>query len=109
MKRIHRNFTNEIKTFRTWSLMVDSMDESDFKWLHGFEIPVRIERPEHKVDVMGGGQQIFYGKPSFTCDTHTDKQRNMLVLKYGNLAVLIQEEVVLPNSQSVCVLDKVVW
>ena len=87
--------------------MVDSLDESDFKWLHGFGIPVRIDKPEHTFDTSSGRKHTVYGKPSFTCDTTTDKQRDMLVLKYGNLALLIQEEFVLPGT--ICTLDRIVW
>lgn len=109
MKRYHQNLTDEVKTFRTWALMIDSVGEDDFKWLHGFGIPVRVEKPEHTFDTVGGRTHTVYGKPTFTIDTTTDKQRDMVVLKYGNLAVLIQEEHILPGSTSVCTLDRIVW
>lgn len=109
MKRYHQNLTNEIITFRTWALMVDSVDESDFKWLKAFDIPIRIDRPEHTFDVSTGASKTIYGKPTFTIDTTTDKQRDMVVLKYGNLAILIQEDRVLPGSINTCTLDRIVW
>lgn len=101
--------SNEVKTYRTWILAIDNIGEADFKWLHAFDIPVRIEAPEHKFDKQGGGTYMVYGKKTFTCDTMTDKQRDMLVLKYGNDAVLIQEEHVLPGTMSTCTLSTLTW
>lgn len=101
--------SNEPKKYRTWLIAQETIDEADFKWLMAFDIPVRIEAPEHKFDVVGGGQQIVYGKRTYTCDTTTDKQRDMLILKYGNNAVLIQEEIVLPGTISTCTLSSVTW
>lgn len=109
MKRFYNNMTNEIKTYRTWVLAVESIDESDFKWLHAFGISVRIEKPEHTFDTASGRQHTVYGKPTYTIDTWTDKQRDMVVLKYGNEAVLIQEEHVLPGTVSTCTLDRIIW
>lgn len=109
MKRYHANMTNEPMTFRTWMLLVDSMDESDFKWLGAFGIKVRVEAPEHTFDTSSGSTHTVYGKPSYTIDTTTNKQRDMVVLKYGNQALLIQEEHVLPGSMSMCTLDRIVW
>ena len=109
MKRFYHNMSNEIKTYRTWMLTVESMDQSDFKWLHAFDIPVRVEAPEQKFDKQGGGTYTLYGKPTYTADTWTDKQRDMLILKYGNDAVLIQEEHVLPGTISTCTLSSLTW
>lgn len=80
--------------------MVDSVDEADFKWLKAFDIPVRVDRPEHTFDVSTGASKTIYGKPTFTLDTTTDKQRDMIVLKYGNDALLIQESIVMPGTIS---------
>jgi len=109
MKRYHHNATNEPMTFRTWVLLVDSVGEADFLWLKAFDIPIRIDRPTHTFETIGGGTHTIAGKSTYTLDTTTDKQRNMLVLKYGNSAMLIQEEYVIPNSFSVCTLDRIVF
>jgi hypothetical protein len=110
MKRYHHNGTNEPMTFRTWMLNSDYViGEADFIWLKAFDIPIRIDKPEHTFETANGGTHTVYGKPVFTLDTTTDKQRNMLVLKYGPDIVLIQEEHVIPNSFSVCTLDRIVW
>ena len=91
--------------------MVDSIDESDFLWLKAFDISIKIEQPHHTFDVaLGGGRtHTVVGKPTYTIDTTTDKQRDMVILKYGNQALLIQEEHVLPGSMSTCTLDRIVW
>ena len=101
--------SNEIKTYRTWILAVDNIGEADFKWLTAFDIPVRIEAPEHKFDTTNGGTYTVYAKKTITCDTTTDKQRDMLILKYGNDAVLIQEEHILPGTMSTCTLSTLTW
>jgi len=91
-------------------LLVDSVGEADFIWLKAFDIPIRIERPEHTFDTVNGNStHTVYGKPRYTLDTTTDKQRNMVVLKYGNQALLIQEETMLPGSMSTCTLDRINW
>jgi hypothetical protein len=101
--------SNEIKTYRTWILTVDNIGEADFKWLTAFNIPVRIEAPEHEFSTSNGGKHRIYGKKTITCDTTTDKQRDMLILKYGNDAVLIQEEHILPGTISTCTLSSITW
>jgi len=107
MKRYHQNFTNQPITFRTWMLIKEDINESDFLWLKAFDIPIRIEQPTHDFEVIGGGtHKKVYGKRTITLESTTDKQRNMIVLKYGNDAVLIQEEILL--GQSMCTLDRLV-
>jgi hypothetical protein len=109
MKRFYHNSTNEPMKYRTWILTVDTVGEDDFKWLKAFEIPIRIEAPRHTFETSNGGTHTIHGKRTITCDTTTDKQRDMLVLKYGNNAVLIQEEVVFPGSISTCTLSGITW
>ena len=110
MKRYYHNMTHEPMKYRTWMLMVDSVDESDFKWLKAFDIPIRIEQPSHTFDTINGkSTHTVMGKPTYTLDTTTDKQRDMIVLKYGNQVLLIQEEHVLPGSMSTCTLSGITW
>lgn len=109
MKRYHHNSTDEPKTFRTWMLLQETVDESDFKWLMAFDIPIRIDKPEQTFSTASGRSHTIYGKATYTLDTHTDKQRDMLVLKYGTQVLLLQEETVMPNSTSFCTLDRIVW
>ena len=109
MKRGHFNQTTEPITFRTWILDRETVGEDDFLWLKAFNIPIRIDRPSHEFTTPIGGSHTVYGKPTFTLDTTTNKQRDMLVLKYGNDVVLLLEETLLPNSISVCTLDRINW
>lgn len=102
--------SNETMKYRTWIIAQDKIEEDDFKWLEAFDIPIRIDRPEHTFATSSGNStHTIYGKPMYTCDTTTDKQRDMLVLKYGNKAVLLQEEIVFPGSMSTCVLSDITW
>ena len=109
MKRFYYNMSNEPKKYRTWLLLQDSVTEADFKWLKAFDIPIRIEAPEHTFDTTGGSAHTVYGKPRYTLDTTTDKQRDMLMLKYSPNILLIQEETILPGSMSTCTLSGVTW
>jgi hypothetical protein len=109
MKRFYHNSTNDIMKYRTWILTVDSIEEDDFKWLKAFDIPIRVDAPQHSFDSANGTTHTIYGKKMYTCDTTTDKQRDMLVLKYGNSAVLLQEEIVFPGSISTCTLSGITW
>jgi hypothetical protein len=106
MKRYHQNLTNETMVFRTWRLLVDGIDESDFKWLKAFDMYVTIDRPTQTFNTSSGGSYTISATPIYTVDTTTNKQRDMLILKYGSSAILMQEEVVMPNSTSVCVLSE---
>jgi hypothetical protein len=90
-------------------LLQETVGEDDFKWLKAFDIPIKIDRPSHTFDVSTGVSKTIYGKTTIILDTTTDKQRDMLVLKYGNSIVLLSEEYVLPNSMSLCKLDRIDW
>jgi hypothetical protein len=108
MKRYHHNATDEPMTFRTWMLKSSYViGEDDFIWLKAFGIPIRIEADRQTFDTPNGTYR-YAGHRTITLDTTTDKQRNMLMLKYGSDIVLLQEEHVLPNSMSVCTLDRLV-
>lgn len=109
MKRFYHNMSNEPKKYRTWLITQESIGEADFKWLRAFDIPIRIDRPEQEFDSLGGTTHKIYGRVMYTCDTTTDKQRDMLVLKYGNNAVLLSEEVVMPGTISTSTLSGVTW
>jgi len=109
MKRFYHNTTNEAMKYRTWILAVETIGEDDFKWLKAFDIPIRIDRPGTEFNTASGRTHTIYGKAMYTCDTTTDKQRDMLVLKYGNNAVLLQEEIVFPGSISTCTLSSITW
>jgi hypothetical protein len=110
MKRFYHNMSNEPKKYRTWMLNSDYViGEDDFKWLMAFDIPIRIDKPEQTFTTASGRSHTIYGKANYTLDTTTDKQRDMLVLKYGNDIVLIQEEIVLPGTMSTCTLSDITW
>ena len=104
MKRYYQNLTHEPIKYRTWLLLQETVDESDFKWLKAFDIPIRVDQPTHTFDTMSGPRSIT-GKPSYTLDTTTDKQRDMIVLKYGNSALLLQEQIVMPGTFSTADMD----
>lgn len=101
--------SDQPKVYRTWVIKRETIEKDDFLWLKAFDIPIRVDQPSHTFDVIGGGKHSIYSKTMFTCDTTTNKQRDMLVLKYGNDAVLIQEETVLPGTMSTCTLSDLTW
>lgn len=108
MKRFYHNMSNEPKQYRTWLLLQDSVTEADFKWLKAFDISIRIEHPSHVINVIGQSVEVM-DKVRYTVDTTTDKQRDMLLLKYSPNIVLIQEEIVLPGTMSTCTLSSISW
>lgn len=101
--------SKETMRYRTWILGVESMGKADFLWLKGLNIDIRIDAPMKEFDSFGGQTHRLHGKPMYTCDTTTDKQRDMLILKYGNDAILLAETVVLPNTMTEAVLKEVSW
>jgi len=107
MKRYYQNLGHEPIKYRTWILNIETVNEADFKWLKAFDIPIRVDRPEQEFDSFGGQTHKIYGKPMYTVDTTTDKQRDMLVLKYGNDAILLSEDIVLPGTISTCMLSEI--
>lgn len=109
MKRFYLNMSNETMKYRTWILTKENLDESDFLWLKSLNIGIRIEHPSHTFDTTNGGKRSIYGKRTVTLDSTTDKQRTMILLKYGDDAVLIQEEIVFPGSMSTCTLSSISW
>jgi hypothetical protein len=109
MKRYHQNLTNETMVFRTWRLLVDEIDESDFKWLKAFDMYVTIDRPTQTFSTSSGGSYTISATPIYTVDTTTNKQRDMLILKYGSSAILMQEDIVIPGTISTCTLDRISW
>lgn len=100
---------HEPKQYRTWLLARESVGEDDFKWLKAFDISIRVDAPTQEFDSFGGTTHKIYGKPLYTMDTTTDKQRDMLILKYGNDVVLLSEEIVLPGTMSTCTLSGISW
>lgn len=109
MKRFYFNQSHEPMKYRTWLLARETVCEADFLWLKAFDIPIRIDQPTHEFTTTSGGTHKIAGKPMYTMDTTTDKQRDMLVLKYGNDVVLLSEEIVLPGTISTCTLSGVTW
>ena len=108
MKRYYQNLSNEPMKFRVWKLTRTELNESDVKWLKGFGISFRLDQDQQTFETSKGTYQ-YAGPNTITLDTTTDRQRDMIVLKYGNDAVLIQETIVLPGTLSTCTLDRIDW
>lgn len=109
MKIVKFNKSPDPVRYRTWLLMQETVGEADIKWLSAFNISIRVDAPTQEFDSFGGKTHKIYGKPLYTIETTTDKQRDMLVLKYGNTVALLAEEVVLPGSMSECTLSGITW
>ena len=109
MKRFYHNMTNEPMKYRSWLLLQETVGEDDFKWLKAFDIPIRVDEPKHAFNTVNDGIWLVQGKVAYTLDTTTDKQRDMLILKYGSNVLLMQEEIVMPGTFSTCTLSGVSW
>lgn len=105
MKRYYHNFTNEPVRYRTWLFLKESVNNSDLLWLKSLGISVRIDEPTKEIFAANGTRWEMKGKPSITLETTTDKQSSMLYLKYDNDILLIQDEIVLPNTLGTCTLS----
>lgn len=101
------NDTNSIQHVKRWMIVQDTFDESDAKWMIAFGIRMHIDSPTHTFDTASGGKHTIAGKPRIEVTTTTDKQRDMLVLKYGQSAVILSEEWVMPSQMST--LKEVRW
>lgn len=99
MKRFYQNLGHEPVRHRTWILFQDSIDAADFKWLNGLSIPITVEQNPIEINSNGVNYQVA-GRAVYSLDTTTDKQRDMLVLKYGDSVLLVQEETVAPGTIS---------
>jgi hypothetical protein len=97
---LYINDTNSPVEISRWAIIQETFDETDARWIVGFGMRVHVDRPTHTFDTHGGGKHTIAGKPRIEVITKTDKQRDMLVLKYGQSAVLLSREFVLPNSTS---------
>lgn len=107
MKKYYYNNSNEPTCFRTWILALETIGEDDIKWITAFDMSIRVDQPTHDIHSANGTTRKIVSKALYTVETTTDKQRDMLVLKYGNKAVMLVEEWVMPNSISTCVLKEI--
>ena len=103
------NDTSKPVKHRMWILMQDAFGPDDAKWIAGIGANVYVDQPKHTFDVIGGGKHTIVGKPRIEINTTTDKQRDLLMLKYGDRIFLAMEEYVLPNSMSTCTLKGITW
>lgn len=92
------NNTNHSITSTVWLLLQDTIDVDDIKWIAGIGASVHVDQPSHTFDVMGGGTHRVAGKARIEVTTTTDKQRTMLVLKYGDRMIKLSEVFLTPYS-----------
>ena len=94
------HYNNEDKPLRVqrWVLLQSEFDNSDMLWINGCGMEVFIDRPTHTFETSSGKTHTIAGTPRIEITTKTDKQRDMLVLKYGNNAILLSDFIVAPHS-----------
>ena len=97
---LYINNTNSPVEVSRWMIIQETFDESDARWIVGWGMRVHVDRPTHTFDTANGGKHTIAGKPRIEIITETDKQRDMLMLKYGQCAILLSKEHVLPNTSS---------
>jgi hypothetical protein len=101
MHNVVFNNTNKPLVTKRWWINQDTIGEDDLKWLRRFGAQVNVDQPTHTFEVMGGGTHKIAGKLKIEVTTTTDEQQNMLMLKYSERLVLIEQFVTLPNSMTV--------
>ena len=105
MREVVYNNTSKPVITRRWWINQDTFGEDDAKWMQAFEMQVHIDQPTHTFDTYGGQKKVITGKPRIEVTTTTDKQRDMLMLKYGENLLLIHQFVTLPNMVSIPMVD----
>lgn len=95
--------------YRSWILAQDTFDQTDYLWLNSLGVSIIIDQPAHTFETLGGGKHTIAGKRTIKLESTTDKQRNMIVLKYGGNAILISEEILLPIGSGICTLSEINW
>ena len=73
------------------------MNESDFIWLKGLKCDVNCNPKRTPVHWSGGTEYLYTGN-EIVVTTYTQKQCDMLALKYGNDMTLMSYVVVAPGS-----------
>lgn len=92
------NNTNKPIKTSVWTLLQDTFGPDDAKWIAGIGAFVHVDHPTHTFNTQCGGQHTVAGKPRIEITTTTDKQRDMLMLKYGDKLIKLSEVLVLPHS-----------
>ena len=81
-----------VTTYKTWLIQQDDVSEDDILWLKGHNIQAIM--PHREVREIVYGNQVYHYTGAvirnFGAITTTKKQEDMLVLKYGNLALVNQ-------------------
>lgn len=102
----HINYTNETVRFKTWVLFNQSITPDGAAFLKSAGIGVRVEIEPEKIDWRGVSYS-YVNKHRIEFETTCDKQETMLKLKYGKDILLVLDEMVLPNSMSMCTLSEI--
>lgn len=80
-----------MQQFKTWIIGKDDFGEDDILWLRGFGITiVPPDVTVETVSLYGHQFQVAGKKTPFGAITTTQKQEQMLSLKYGNCMLLSQ-------------------
>lgn len=92
------NITNSTVKNTVWTLLQDSFGPDDAKWIVGIGATVNIDQPTHTFDSFAGKTFTVKAKPRIEIITTTDKQHNLLMLKYSDRIIKLSEVIVEPHS-----------
>lgn len=100
------NSTTKPIRFRTWHTRAELVTQNHFVVLKSHNIKARCILDAETLTAANGRQYQYGGQSAAEFETTCEEQDVVLQLLYGNNLKLLEEELVLPNTYSVCTLEK---
>ncbi len=105
MKAYWNNTSRPIE-YKTWVIDSREVTQNNLKFLKGYDISGRLVM-DHETFTAANGSNYRYGSVGQAeFETTCKEQESVLQLLYGKKLILKFVEVVLPNSMSVCTLER---
>jgi hypothetical protein len=106
MAVMHINNTGRPIRYRTWMTRASLVTSNHFVVLKSHNIPARYLLDSDILRASNGSHYRYSNSdPRAEFETTCDEQDVVLQLLYGKDLILLMEEVVLPNTYSVCTLS----
>ena len=103
---MHINNTSKPVRYRTWMTRAALVTENHFVVLKSHNIPARYLINSDVLTAPNGAHYRYASSdPRAEFETTCDEQDIVLQLLYGKDLILVMEEMVLPNTYSVCTLS----
>jgi hypothetical protein len=101
------NDTTKPIEYKTWTIGIKEVTENHLKFLKGYNITARAVVDSQVLTASNGRQYRYGASGTAEFETTNKDQEAMLRLLYGDKLMLLMVDVVLPNTYSTCVLDRI--